>query len=127
MADSSCSRTLGILLLGVIAFGIGTAAGVLTAKLMNPCSKNKINPAYRLAGRRCRWRHAYRTRWARIRPAELPADARAMGPNVAGDWLGDSRRDAQVRAGDKSRYPSGLPDCIPVARTDAQHRLRNVP
>ncbi|WP_228382103.1 sodium ion-translocating decarboxylase subunit beta, partial [Salmonella enterica] len=36
-------QTLGILLLGVIAFGIGTAAGVLMAKLMNLCSKNKIN------------------------------------------------------------------------------------
>ncbi|MDI8993197.1 sodium ion-translocating decarboxylase subunit beta, partial [Salmonella enterica subsp. enterica serovar Anatum] len=28
-------QTLGILLLGVIAFGIGTAAGVLMAKLLN--------------------------------------------------------------------------------------------
>ncbi|KAF0662995.1 hypothetical protein L245_29690, partial [Salmonella enterica subsp. enterica serovar Worthington str. BCH-4719] len=37
-------QTLGILLLGVVAFGIGTAAGVLMAKLMNLCSKNKINP-----------------------------------------------------------------------------------
>ncbi|EBW1726390.1 sodium ion-translocating decarboxylase subunit beta, partial [Salmonella enterica subsp. enterica serovar Typhimurium] len=37
-------QTLGILLLGVIAFGIGTAAGVLMAKLLNLCSKNKINP-----------------------------------------------------------------------------------
>ncbi|WP_397568041.1 sodium ion-translocating decarboxylase subunit beta, partial [Salmonella enterica subsp. enterica serovar Typhimurium] len=33
-------QTLGILLLGVIAFGIGTAAGVLMAKLLNLCSKN---------------------------------------------------------------------------------------
>nr|WP_327255879.1 sodium ion-translocating decarboxylase subunit beta [Salmonella enterica] len=36
-------QTLGILLLGVVAFGIGTAAGVLMAKLLNLCSKNKIN------------------------------------------------------------------------------------
>ncbi|XJU72824.1 sodium ion-translocating decarboxylase subunit beta, partial [Salmonella enterica subsp. enterica serovar Typhimurium] len=28
----------------MIAFGIGTAAGVLMAKLLNLCSKNKINP-----------------------------------------------------------------------------------
>ncbi|MDI5303640.1 sodium ion-translocating decarboxylase subunit beta, partial [Salmonella enterica subsp. enterica serovar Anatum] len=34
-------QTLGILLLGVIAFGIGTAAGVLMAKLLNLCSKNR--------------------------------------------------------------------------------------
>nr|WP_261921234.1 sodium ion-translocating decarboxylase subunit beta [Salmonella enterica] len=43
-------QTLGILLLGVIAFGIGTAAGVLMAKLMNLCSKNKINPLIGSAG-----------------------------------------------------------------------------
>ncbi|MJV58897.1 hypothetical protein DOJ77_23565, partial [Salmonella enterica subsp. enterica] len=43
-------QTLGILLLGVIAFGIGTAAGVLMAKLLNLCSKNKINPLIGSAG-----------------------------------------------------------------------------
>ncbi|EPD0757401.1 sodium ion-translocating decarboxylase subunit beta, partial [Salmonella enterica subsp. enterica] len=43
-------QTLGILLLGVIAFGIGTAAGVLMAKLMNVFSRNKINPLIGSAG-----------------------------------------------------------------------------
>ncbi|MDI5047587.1 sodium ion-translocating decarboxylase subunit beta, partial [Salmonella enterica subsp. enterica serovar Montevideo] len=43
-------QTLGILVLGVIAFGIGTAAGVLMAKLLNLCSKNKINPLIGSAG-----------------------------------------------------------------------------
>lgn len=43
-------NTLGILLLGVIAFGIGTASGVLMAKLMNLFSKNKINPLIGSAG-----------------------------------------------------------------------------
>ncbi|HAF9322094.1 TPA: oxalacetate decarboxylase subunit beta, partial [Salmonella enterica subsp. enterica serovar Paratyphi A] len=43
-------QTLGILLLGVVAFGIGTAAGVLMAKLLNLCSKNKINPLIGSAG-----------------------------------------------------------------------------
>ncbi|OOF67726.1 oxaloacetate decarboxylase subunit beta [Rodentibacter caecimuris] len=43
-------QTLGILLLGVIAFGIGTASGVLMAKLMNKFSKNKINPLIGSAG-----------------------------------------------------------------------------
>lgn len=43
-------KTLGILLLGVIAFGIGTAAGVLMAKLMNLLSKQKINPLIGSAG-----------------------------------------------------------------------------
>jgi oxaloacetate decarboxylase beta subunit len=42
--------TLGILVLGVIAFGIGTAGGVLMAKLMNLVSKNKINPLIGSAG-----------------------------------------------------------------------------
>ncbi|EIN5662434.1 sodium ion-translocating decarboxylase subunit beta, partial [Salmonella enterica] len=32
------------------AFGIGTAAGVLMAKLLNLCSKNKINPLIGSAG-----------------------------------------------------------------------------
>ena len=43
-------ETLGILLLGVIAFSIGTAAGVLMAKLMNVFSFNKINPLIGAAG-----------------------------------------------------------------------------
>lgn len=43
-------KTLGILLLGIVAFGIGTATGVLMAKLMNAVSKNKINPLIGSAG-----------------------------------------------------------------------------
>ncbi len=43
-------ETVGILLLGVIAFCIGTAAGVLMAKLMNLFSKTKINPLIGSAG-----------------------------------------------------------------------------
>ncbi len=43
-------ETLGILSLGIVAFGIGTAAGVLMAKLMNVFSKNKINPLIGSAG-----------------------------------------------------------------------------
>ncbi len=43
-------KTLGILLLGVVAFGIGTAAGVLMAKLMNVFSQQKINPLIGSAG-----------------------------------------------------------------------------
>jgi len=44
------SQTLGILVLGVIAFGVATAGGVLMAKLMNLFSKNKINPLIGSAG-----------------------------------------------------------------------------
>ena len=43
-------ETLGILILGMIAFAIGTAAGVLVAKLVNIFSKTKINPLIGAAG-----------------------------------------------------------------------------
>lgn len=42
--------TLGILLLGLVAFAIGTTSGLLMAKLMNIFSKNKINPLIGSAG-----------------------------------------------------------------------------
>ena len=44
------AKTLGILGLGVIAFGIGTAAGVLLGKLMCHLSGGKINPLIGAAG-----------------------------------------------------------------------------
>jgi oxaloacetate decarboxylase beta subunit len=43
-------ETLGILGLGLVAFSIGTAAGVLLAKLMNLVSKVPINPLIGAAG-----------------------------------------------------------------------------
>ncbi len=43
-------ETLGILLLGAIAFSIGTASGILMAKMMNLFSTNKINPLIGSAG-----------------------------------------------------------------------------
>ena len=43
-------QTLGILILGMVAFGVGTGAGVLMAKLMNVFSANKINPLIGSAG-----------------------------------------------------------------------------
>ncbi len=43
-------ETLGILALGAIAFSIGTATGVLMAKLMNKLSKDPINPLIGAAG-----------------------------------------------------------------------------
>ena len=43
-------KTLGILILGMLAFAIGTAMGVLVAKFMNLWSKNKINPLIGSAG-----------------------------------------------------------------------------
>jgi oxaloacetate decarboxylase beta subunit len=43
-------ETLGILILGMIAFAIGTATGVMVAKLINIFSKTKINPLIGAAG-----------------------------------------------------------------------------
>lgn len=43
-------KTLGILLLGMLAFCGGTAAGVVMAKVMNLFSVNKINPLIGAAG-----------------------------------------------------------------------------
>jgi len=43
-------KTLGILVLGVVAFCGGTAAGIFMAKVMNRFSQNKINPLIGSAG-----------------------------------------------------------------------------
>ena len=43
-------ETLGILLLGLFAFAIGTAAGLLLARLMNKLSRQPINPLIGAAG-----------------------------------------------------------------------------
>jgi oxaloacetate decarboxylase beta subunit len=43
-------ETLGILALGAVAFSIGTAGGVLMAKLLNKISKDPINPLIGSAG-----------------------------------------------------------------------------
>ncbi|OIN01752.1 glutaconyl-CoA decarboxylase subunit beta [Idiomarina sp. MD25a] len=43
-------QTLGILILGAIAFAIGTASGILMAKLMGKFSKDPINPLIGAAG-----------------------------------------------------------------------------
>jgi oxaloacetate decarboxylase beta subunit len=78
-------ETLGILLLGVIAFSIGTASGILMAKLMNKFSTNKINPLIGSAG------VSAVPMAARVsQKLGMEADPEnmllmfAMGPNVAG-------------------------------------------
>ncbi len=43
-------KTIGILILGLFAFAIGTATGLLLAKLMNKLSKHRINPLIGAAG-----------------------------------------------------------------------------
>jgi oxaloacetate decarboxylase beta subunit len=42
--------TLGIVVLGMLAFGIGTASGVIMAKIMNKLTKEQINPLIGSAG-----------------------------------------------------------------------------
>jgi carboxybiotin decarboxylase len=78
-------ETLGILALGAIAFAIGTAAGVLMAKLMNRLSKENINPLIGAAGV-----SAVPMAARVVNKVGLEANQHnfllmhAMGPNVAG-------------------------------------------
>ena len=85
-ADSFLSmQTLGILVLGCVAFCIGTGAGVIFAKLMNLCSKEKINPLIGAAGV-----SAVPMAARVVNKVGLESDPHnfllmhAMGPNVAG-------------------------------------------
>ncbi len=51
VADNFLNKqTLSIIVLGVAAFGLGTASGVIFAKIMNLFSKEKINPLIGSAG-----------------------------------------------------------------------------
>jgi len=79
------AETMGILVLGLIAFSIGTAAGVLMAKLMNKFSTHKVNPLIGSAG------VSAVPMAARVSNKEgMKSDSsnmllmHAMGPNVAG-------------------------------------------
>jgi oxaloacetate decarboxylase beta subunit len=78
-------KTLGILILGVVAFVVATGAGVVMAKIMNLFSKDKINPLIGSAG------VSAVPMAARVSHVEgQKADKsnfllmHAMGPNVAG-------------------------------------------
>ena len=78
-------QTLGILCVGIVAFGIGSASGVVMAKVMNLFLKEKINPLIGSAG------VSAVPMAARVSQMEgAKADPRnfllmhAMGPNVAG-------------------------------------------
>jgi len=77
--------TIKIVVLGVIAFGFGTASGVLLAKLMNKLSGGKINPLIGSAGVSA-VPMAARVSQSEGRKAN-PTNfllMHAMGPNVAG-------------------------------------------
>lgn len=78
-------QTVGILVLGAVAFAIGTAAGVLLAKLMNKLSSEPINPLIGAAGV-----SAVPMAARVVNKVGLEANSNnyllmhAMGPNVAG-------------------------------------------
>lgn len=78
-------QTLSILCVGIVAFGVGTAGGVLLAKLMNLFMKEKINPLIGSAG------VSAVPMAARVSQVEGQKSdphnfllMHAMGPNVAG-------------------------------------------
>ncbi|MDQ7085729.1 MAG: sodium ion-translocating decarboxylase subunit beta [Sulfurovum sp.] len=79
------AETMGIMVIGLIAFSAGTAVGVLMAKLMNKYSKDPINPLIGAAG------VSAVPMSARV-VSKVGSEARpgnvllmhAMGPNVAG-------------------------------------------
>lgn len=78
-------KTIGVFIMGIVAFAFATASGVMIAKLMNLFTKDKINPLIGAAGvsavpMAARVVHAMGTR-------ENPQNyllMHAMGPNVAG-------------------------------------------
>ncbi len=78
-------ETLGILLLGMVAFGVGTAGGVLLGKLMNKCSNTPINPLIGAAGVSAVPMAARVA--SKVGQEEDPQNfllMHAMGPNVSG-------------------------------------------
>ncbi len=77
--------TLAIVVLGVVAFGIGTGAGVLLGKVMNKISGGKINPLIGSAGVSAVPMAARVSQV--VGQKENPSNfllMHAMGPNVAG-------------------------------------------
>jgi carboxybiotin decarboxylase len=78
-------ETLGIIVLGLFAFAIGTASGIILAKIMNKLSRDKINPIIGAAGVSA-VPMAARTA-GKVGLEENPNNfilMHAMGPNVAG-------------------------------------------
>jgi oxaloacetate decarboxylase beta subunit len=84
-ADFLNSRTLGILVLGLLAFAFGTAAGVVLGKLLSKMSGGKINPLIGAAGVSAVPMAARVAQ--KVGQEENPSNfllMHAMGPNVAG-------------------------------------------
>ena len=78
-------ETIGILLLGLLAFAIGTATGVLIAKLMNRIGRTPINPIIGAAGVSAVPMAArVANRLGQEEDVNNHLLMHAMGPNVAG-------------------------------------------
>jgi oxaloacetate decarboxylase beta subunit len=79
------TETIGILLIGLVAFAVGTAAGVLMGKVMYRMTKGQVNPLIGAAGV-----SAVPMAARVVNRVGLESDANnyllmhAMGPNVAG-------------------------------------------
>ncbi|MEG1776916.1 MAG: sodium ion-translocating decarboxylase subunit beta [Clostridia bacterium] len=78
-------KTLAIIVVGVLAFGFGTAGGVLLAKLMNKLSGGKINPLIGSAGVSAvpMAARVSQVEGQKAKPGNFLL-MHAMGPNVAG-------------------------------------------
>ena len=78
-------QTIKIMCMGVVAFGVGTAAGVLLAKLMNLFLKEKINPLIGSAGVSAvpMAARVSQVEGQKAKPGNFLL-MHAMGPNVAG-------------------------------------------
>lgn len=78
-------KTIGIISMGIVAFGVSTAAGVLMAKLMNLVSRNPINPLIGSAGVSA---VPMAARVSQVEGQKYDSGnfllMHAMGPNVAG-------------------------------------------
>lgn len=78
-------ETMGIIVLGLVAFAMGTAGGVIMAKVMNKFSKHKVNPLIGSAGVSAVPMAARVSNKEGMK--EDPSNMllmHAMGPNVAG-------------------------------------------
>ena len=78
-------QTIAIMVMGIVAFGFGTAGGVVLAKIMNLFLKEKINPLIGSAGVSAvpMAARVSQVEGQKANPANFLL-MHAMGPNVAG-------------------------------------------
>lgn len=78
-------KTIGVFIMGIVAFGFATASGVLLAKFMNLFTKNKVNPLIGAAGVSAvpMAARVVHNMGAEANPQNYLL-MHAMGPNVAG-------------------------------------------